>query len=435
MLGNLSDEETNNLILYLSENIRKGLIGRSVVESQLFPVTHYISTACYILYLQGFQNRILKEIVKKIQPEEIGRRSKTLGSYLNQLAFHSIAMLYLHGRAQHINDMKFKMNKGEKLKEPIENEEKIAETKFMLDFWKRLSPNYRNDKKLTADDGGNIIQILSDKQLDKIKDDFIVIKDKSIMNELKKTSALLTNQNFLSQAECRAGIFEHGPYTIDNSKELIFFKEFQFLYSGESLGGIEVSDFIDHLKTSVKSPISNLIFGFSLKNMEEVKFNDWGTSFFKPPDYTLNINKIAIWTKDYTHPKDFRAPDKLGEVIPLKFEILKELQDYAQKSLNELYLKMAKWNFMKKLMTGTNVYTNFLALYAAYAGIENEFNWKWVLDILENKQNNDMVNVKDVLNYIEKLKVFPHGAHPFLARYFRTKKSRKTDPTLYYIQR
>ena len=99
MLGKLSDEETNNLIVYLSENIRKGLLGRSVVESQLFPVTHYISTACYILYSQGFQYKILKEIIKKIQPEEIGKRSKTLGSYLNQLAFHSIAIPAVPSRA------------------------------------------------------------------------------------------------------------------------------------------------------------------------------------------------------------------------------------------------------------------------------------------------------------------------------------------------
>ena len=60
MLGNMSDDEANNLIEYLSENIRKVLLGRCVVESQLFPVTHYISTACYILYSQGFQYKILK---------------------------------------------------------------------------------------------------------------------------------------------------------------------------------------------------------------------------------------------------------------------------------------------------------------------------------------------------------------------------------------
>lgn len=435
MIGNLNDEETNELIGYLSENIRKGLLGRSVVESQLFPVTHYISTACYVLYSQGFQYKILEEIIKKIQPEEIGRRSKTLGSYLNQLAFHSIAMLYLHGRAQHINDMKFKLKQGVKLDEPIESEEKIAETKFVLDFWRRLSPNYRNDNKLTAEEGGDIIQILPKKQLDEIKDDFIPIKDKSIINEVKRTSALLTNQNYLAQAECRAGIFEHGPYQYEDSDDLIFFKEFQFLYSNESVGGIELSEFIDHIRTSATSPVSNLIFGFSLKNMEEIKFNDWGTSFFKPPDYTSNINKIAIWTKDYTHPKDYRSPDKLGKVISLKIDVLKQLQDYAQKSLNELYIKMAQWDHLKKLIAGTNVYTNFLALYAAYAGIENEFNWKWVFDVLENKQDNDFVNVKDVLAYIEKLKVFPQGAHPFLARYFRPKKSRKKDPTLYYLQR
>ncbi len=301
----MSDEETNDIIVYLSEQIRKQLMNRDVVESQLFPVTHYISTACYIDYDQDFVYNILKRIIKKITPQEIGKRSKTLGSYLNQLAFHSIAMLYLFGRAQVISDKHQKLKTGNKLDGPIESDEKIKETKLILDFWRNLSPNYRNDGKITADDGGNVIQILSDAQLNQLKNDFKLIKDKNKISELKRTTALVTNYNFLSQAECRAGIFEHGPYYIDDFKdEIIFFKEFQFLYNGEEVGGINVSDMLEHIATEAKSPVSNIIFGFSIKNMEEIKFNDWGTSFFKPSDYTLNMNRVGSGTKDYTHPKD-----------------------------------------------------------------------------------------------------------------------------------
>ncbi|MHA1785235.1 MAG: hypothetical protein ACTSVY_08330 [Candidatus Helarchaeota archaeon] len=433
----MSDEEANDIIMYLSEQIRKQFLRRDVVESQLFPVTHYISTACYILYDQTFEYNILKEIIKKISPEEIGKRSKTLGSYLNQLAFHSVAMLYLFGRAQCISDKLFKLKGNEKSGDvEIESDEKIDQTKLVLDFWRRLSPSYRNDQKVTADEGGNVIQILSKTQLSDLKDDFIPIKDKQSVSELKKTIALLTSQSFLAQAECRAGIFEHGPYKLDeNSNEIIFFKEFQFLYSGEFIGGIDVSQFLDHIRTEAKSPVSNVIFGMSLKDMEEIKFSDWGTSFFKPPDYTNNINKIAIWTKEYSHPKDYRYPDKLGAIKPLKFDILKDLRQYAQGSLNELYIKMSKWDFIKKLMIGVNEYTNFLALYCAYAGMENDFNWGWVFDVLENKQSNDLVNIKDVHRYIKRLEKFPHGAHPFVSRFFRPKRSRKKDATFYSIIR
>ena len=90
---------------------------------------------------------------------------------------------------------------------------------------------------------------------------------------------------------------------------------------------------------------------------------------------------------------------------------------------------------MKKLIAGVNVYTNFLAFFCAYGGMENDFNWNWILDVLENKQNNDLVNIKDVYRYIDRLKKFPHGAHPFVARFFRAKKNRKKDATFFFIPR
>ena len=114
MLGDLSDEETNELIAMFSKSMVENIVIRDAsVESKIFPVNHYINVACYILYDQSYQYNILKKVASKISPETIAKRSKTLGSPLNQLAFYSIAMLYLQGRANVIHDNFYKKKKGE----------------------------------------------------------------------------------------------------------------------------------------------------------------------------------------------------------------------------------------------------------------------------------------------------------------------------------
>ena len=108
MLGDMSDEETNELIAFFSKTFTGNIQAREFLESKLFPVNYYIGVACYILYDQSYQYNMLKDVALKISPEEIAKRSKTLCSPLNLLAFYSIAMLYLGGRATVINDNYFK---------------------------------------------------------------------------------------------------------------------------------------------------------------------------------------------------------------------------------------------------------------------------------------------------------------------------------------
>ena len=108
MLGDISDEETNELIGFFSKTFTGNIQAREFLESKLFPVNYYIGVACYILYDQSYQYNILKDVAKVISPEELARRSKTLCSPLNLLAFYSIAMLYLGGRATVIHDNLFK---------------------------------------------------------------------------------------------------------------------------------------------------------------------------------------------------------------------------------------------------------------------------------------------------------------------------------------
>jgi len=50
MLGDISDQEANELIALISKGVVENILKRGMVESKIFPVSHYIGVACYILY-------------------------------------------------------------------------------------------------------------------------------------------------------------------------------------------------------------------------------------------------------------------------------------------------------------------------------------------------------------------------------------------------
>jgi hypothetical protein len=436
MLGDITDEEANNLIFIMSESFRDNFLMRELVESQLFPVTQYIGVACYLLYEgeTSYSYQILKKIADEISPEEIARRSKCLGAPLNHLGFYAIPMLYLFGRAQVIYDNLFKRKKGD-TDVIIESEAKKKETKFILDFWKRLSPNYLNDGKLTMKENKKI-QCLTDDYINKLKDQMLPIDEsnKDIIKKLKQTIALLTIFNFLFNAECRLGIFEHGPYYFEDNLDPLVFKEFSYLYSGDEVLGVDMSEFIPH-KLSKIAPVPNVIFGMTLKGMNKIEFNDFGTLFADPSDFSSNITSIGIWTKEPIHPKDLRFPDTKGILTPLSIDILDKLSDFAKSATRELYINYTRWSTLKKLMLGSGLYANLnLAVPAAYAGIEDEFNWTWPMDYAEDKSlQTKLQNKEKIKFYIEKLEKFRLNAHPFGFRMVRGRKYRQKHPVYYYL--
>ncbi len=406
--SNITTEEANELILIMSENVQKGILGRTDLESELFPVSFYICVACHQLYDQSFQYKIIKDMVEHgCDPREIGPKCKTLCAFLNGLAFQSFAMLYLHGRAQSIYDW------GGPEHEP---EEKKEETKFLLDFFKYLNPNYRNDRLLLVEQSKDEnMRVLDRKVVEKLREDLFEPTNNQI-KQFKRNLATMTTHNFLDKCDCRAGIFEHGPYELDTG-EFLLFKEFQFLYTGEEIyEGLRAPFWWS--ETEAKSPIFNISIGYVLKNMDSLKFNDWGTLFANPTDFSKNITKIGIWTKELLLPMEQSYPDKLGRIVPISWETFEETGKYAQEALNELYLKMAQWDLTRRILAGVDLYTNWLALFTAFAGTHKEYN----REIPEKTRS-----------YIPIFQKYPRGIHPFMTRFLRTKKKRIQDPTYYVI--
>jgi len=188
-------------------------------------------------------------------------------------------------------------------------------------------------------------------------------------------------------------------------------------------------------KITKPSPVSNLIFGMTLKNMNKIEFNDWNTLFADPADFSSNITSVGIWTKEIPHLKDVRYPEKMGILKPLSLNILDEIIDFAKSATKELYLNYSRWNFIKKLMLGANIYSNIgMLFFAGYAGTENNFDWTWSNDyVLDKPFKTDSLDKGKIKLYIDILKRW-NGLHPYLRRAFRGRKIQKTDPFYYFLQ-
>ena len=171
----------------------------------------------------------------------------------------------------------------------------------------------------------------------------------------------------------------------------------------------------------------------TLKDMNKLEFNNWGTLFADPTDFSSNITAVGLWTKEINHLKDLRYPNNMGNIKPLSLNILDELIQFAKVATKELYINLSKWNYIKKLMCGVALYANsILALCAGYAGLENEFNWTWPLDYAENKPLRVDLDKEKIKWYIEKLETTLY--HPFVPRIGRSLRTLKRDPYYYFLQ-
>ena len=127
-------------------------------------------------------------------------------------------------------------------------------------------------------------------------------------------------------------------------------------------------------------------------------------------------------------------PDNLGTIKNLSLDVLDPLMTYAERSNAEIYVECAKWDYLRKLLLGVNLYANFLAVYTLYAGLEDKFDWTWTMDVLNDQQRSELINAQDVKRYIDRLAKYPYNVHPFVSRVFRSKKTHRQDPMYYLLQ-
>lgn len=374
----------NKLITHASELVDYQVSKRGLLESQLFPVTAYICVSFYNAYDSLYN--ILKKVSERTTPEEMGKENRKILSEIHALSIFYIPLYYMTGRMGEI----YRNNGNPK----SESKEKREQTKFVLDFWKRLATSYFLEGKLSIYDSNkrNIIIQNEDVEwtLDQIKE---VPKEEAL--KVKRTMANLEVISFLDECEARAKICDHGPYDVGNNEVLVF-REICHLYDGGT----------PHFPWSVteaKAPFNNIAFVFKLKDVH-VEFDDFATMESIPVDFTENITGLALLTREGNKTKSFGL------------NILDSFNDYATKANKELFLKFSKWDRRQRLIAGAYAYCYGYARYTNFVGITNQINW----DLTERTMN------KYIPEFMES------DFDPGIPRLFRSKtKKKKEGPSLY----
>jgi len=377
-------EEANRLIAHASELVDYQVSKRGLLETQLFPVTAYICVSFYNAYDMLYD--LLKRVSEKTTPEKMGKDSRKILSEIHALSIFYIPLYYMVGRMGEIH-----RNNGDS---KSESEEKRKQTRFVLDFWKRLASSYFPGGKLSVYDSDKKNLALDQTDIKWVRNEIIDINKEEAI-QIKRTMANLEVVSFLDECEARAKICDHGPYRV-NEDEIIIFREISHLYNGEK----------PHFPwsiTEVKAPFSNVAFVYRLKDTN-VEFDDFATLESNPIDFSENITGIALFTREE------------NQVKPLELNVLPAFSNYAVKANKELFLKFSKWDRKQRLIAGAYAYCYGYARYTNFVGITNEINW----DLTERTMN------RYVPIFIE------NDFDPGIPRLLRSKaKKKKEGPSLY----
>jgi hypothetical protein len=331
----LNTEEANKMIKKLSDATRKFIHSRTLLESNLFPVRSYMALGLYNLYEREY--KLIKEITKKKSPEKIGKESKILNSEINQKTQFSIIVGYLVGREQVIIDGNL-----EDYGDGVYDAEK---TKFLFDHWKRFSKIYRNDGNLLVGDSNGVISILDRKNVNELNDELTSF-DSSTKYKIMKMAAFLQSYLYLANYESRGGVFNHGPYKIDD--EMLLVRE--FIHLGKNTYGNIIRS---------KPSYPNIAIAMRLKDVD-LQINEVGTVFIDPVDYADNITALSLFIKKGTLEKiDVNHADYISRS--------------SKENMMKLFMEIEKWDREKKITAGALQYSD-LSSYAKTAGIRYKHN-------------------------------------------------------------
>lgn len=352
--------ETNVLLRELSITFDNLFLKRLTVESKLFPVNEYIIVACLNSYMKFYKQ--LKLLNKKISPETIAKQERKLFTEITPLQIFDLQMFPLFGRTIYFCENNYDVN--------CESYEKFEEINFILDFWSRLAEIYFCTGARTIEEMDGAAKILPNNDIEFIKK-HLFSPEKTELSKIKRASAQLEVYCFLDECETRMKISDHGPYEMENG-ELLVVREMIRLNDGKKPQW-------PWSNTSAVAPTSVIAFAFTLKDMNRVWFNDWGTLFTDPVDYSQNITSAAVLTQEG------------GKNKAIGLDELKLYEDFAQNALIELYRKMARWSRADQIRSGALVYNKNFDRFTNIVGITDQIDWS-LTDEIEKNEFTDLVN-------------------------------------------
>ncbi len=379
--------ETNKMIQHVSDTFSDILAERGLLESEIFPTNEYISVSCYHTYDHLYD--VMKQVWKKISPEELAKQSKTLLSEVNALSITYLWLYYSLGRMGTV---------FEKCESDPKNElqEKQEQWKWMLEQWYKLGTNYFNTGEPTVAQSGGKNLALGDDSLSWLKNNLEPVNAEQV-KKIRRNIGQVELYAFMDECEARAKLIDHGPYPISDD-EILVISEFTRLHDGQGDLWLPWSD------TETKIPSAKLGVAMTIKGATAT-FNDIGTMTIEPGDYSGLVTNVAAYT------------ERGSKIVPLGLDELSAYADAAQAALSELYMKYAEWDKKKLMLAGAVAYWRGFVRYTDRVGITNKIDWTISQSVID-----------------EYLPFFmDNDADPAFFRFGRFDEDMEGDPTLYFL--
>lgn len=386
-MNRLNIDALNQQIAHLSEVFTGILMERGLLESRLFPVNAYICVGFYNTYDCLYD--VMKEVWKRVSPEELAKRSKTLLSQVHALSITYQWLYYGLARMGVI----FNKYGGNLAKEPRAKQD---QWRFILENWYRLATSYFNTGKPTVASSGYVNLGFGENVLKWIRDRLQPVDEKQV-GKVRRALAAVDLYAFMEECEARAKIIDHGPYPMKGG-EMVVISEYTNLYDGH--GDL----WLPWSATEAKLPTSTLGVAMTIKNAK-AKFIDVGTMTLDPVDYGKLVTQVVVYAR------------RGEKVVPLGLDELPAYAEAADAAQAELFMRFSEWGKRELLIAGAKAYFRGFARFTNQAGITKQIDWDLSPGVMK----------EHVPYFLE------HDADPAFVRMFRSPEERAKDPTFYYL--
>jgi len=335
----LDDDRLNDLILHMGVTFKPEMTRRSSFTSEMFPMAPYICVS-QLEDFHTYPDRVATiEAAKKAQ--DIARGHRDAPAELSPLWTWMAGYHYLIGR-----ECLIKM--GE-----LGPGDRIDDIRRVVDFWRRLSLAQRGDGTLDNKDAGDSNRYLPASVVAGYERDARPLDDDT-RGKVRRLNATLSGYAFLYYTESRVGIYDSGPYELDDDRLLIVR---DYLQLGRS--AYPWSEVID-----VPYPALSLGLIVPRKALQSIEINDWGTSFTDPEQLLDVVSDVVAYAK---------PGEQLVEVPTGDWE---ELTKAYSKAHLELYRYFAKMDRTGRIMSAAKMYCWGLVPFAKDAGVFDKIDWE-----------------------------------------------------------
>ncbi len=283
----------NQLLGSMGAKFRAEMARPAHLAPRRFPVSQSFTLAA----TQDFLTlpTLVSRVLSRLNPTEVGQRSRRLGSPVSPLAIWLFGYHFLVGREALIDAGVIRANT---------RAEKIAQ---VLNYWRDVALAHRGDGRLDNSDAGATNLFLPPTIVQTLYHSLVPL-DARIQRLIPTFWTTMEEYLFLLNAEARLGVTDSGPYPL-NIERVLIVRDFFDLKGRYYPWRDVVADVPYHCCT--------LAFTLDPADFQSIELSDRSELFTIPARYVESMREIALFTSDDSglHPLPFTEMDWLMRTV------------------------------------------------------------------------------------------------------------------------